>query len=149
MNSLEKRIKKKGGTGKAFEESLIPSLQCGGYQIFRQRYIGQDFKGGFYVDLVATNIGEGFPDSFLISAKWQQVNGTAEEKIPFEVMRLKNAVDSAGLYQHAYLVLGGPDVWNLRDFYIGEEFDRLFPHRSAVTILDAQDFMARANRGDL
>lgn len=36
--------------------------------------------------------------------KWQQVSGTAEQKVPFEVICLMEAV-ATGAYQKAYLVL--------------------------------------------
>jgi hypothetical protein len=46
------------------------------------------------------------PASNFVSLKWQQVGGTAEQKVPFEVMCLADAVRAG----HAYLVLGG-DGW--------------------------------------
>lgn len=51
----------------------------------------------------------------LISLKWQQVGGTAEQKVPFEVMCLADAV-RGGAASRAYLVLGG-DGWTLRDYF--------------------------------
>jgi hypothetical protein len=48
--------------------------------------------------------------------KWQQTSGTAEQKVPFEVMCLADAVQS-NLADAAYLVLGG-DGWTLRDYYV-------------------------------
>lgn len=151
MNSLEKRIKKKHSkTGRVFELSVLPALEYGGYEIREQEYIGQDFAGGLRIDIVARNVGEGFPDQFLISLKWQQVGGTAEQKIPFEIIRLKHAIQSSGLYRHAYLVLGGPiRAWTLRNFYISDEFERHLPHRDYVTIMTWEEFTALANNGDL
>ena len=40
----------------------------------------------------------------LISVKWQQVSGTAEQKVPFEIIGLADAV-LTGEYAKAYLVL--------------------------------------------
>ena len=51
-------------------------------------------------------------DEILVSLKWQQTGGTAEQKVPFEVMCLADAV-RAGNATRAYLVLGG-DGWSLR-----------------------------------
>jgi len=43
----------------------------------------------------------------LISMKWQQVSGTAEQKVPFEVICLIEALkNNGGRYSKAYLVLG-------------------------------------------
>ena len=39
--------------------------------------------------------------------KWQETSGTAEQKVPFEVMCLADAVRETGATT-AYLVLGGP-----------------------------------------
>lgn len=47
-------------------------------------------------------------------SKWQQIGGTAEQKVPFEVMCLADAV-RAEHAARAYLVLGG-DGWTLRDY---------------------------------
>ena len=51
----------------------------------------------------------------LVSLKWQQTSGTAEQKVPFEVMCLSDAVRD-GHGDRAHLVLGG-DGWTLRDYY--------------------------------
>jgi len=58
--------------------------------------------GSHVVDAVAEKNGK----QILISVKWQQVSGTAEQKVPFEVLCLLEAIEN-GPYQKAYLVLGG------------------------------------------
>jgi len=58
--------------------------------------------GTHKVDVVA---GQG-TDEILISLKWQQTGGTAEQKVPFEVMSLADAV-RGNRGTRAYLVLGG------------------------------------------
>ena len=45
--------------------------------------------------------------SVLVSMKWQETSGTAEQKVPFEVLCLADAVREYGCAS-AYLVLGGP-----------------------------------------
>ena len=58
----------------------------------------------------------------LISLKYQRVQGTAEEKIPFEFMKLQHAIDDHG-YKSATIVLAGPDkAWKWKDYYLSEEF---------------------------
>lgn len=144
--NLPIKHKKQNGTGRALELAVIPSLQQGGYALAEQVIIGRRITGLKHkVDIVARKPGA----AFLISVKWQQEPGTAEQKVPFEVICLKDAViHSLGEYRRAYLVLGGV-AWTIRDFYISDEFEEYLPHRHEVTILTLEDFMARANKGVL
>jgi hypothetical protein len=64
-----------------------------------------------FVDVIAEKDGK----RFVVSLKWQQVLGTAEQKVPFEVISLADAVTKDG-FTKAYLVLGG-EGWTLRAFY--------------------------------
>ena len=58
----------------------------------------------------------------LISLKYQRVLGTAEEKIPFEFMKLQHAIDDYG-YKSATIVVAGPDkAWKWKDYYLSEDF---------------------------
>src|SRR6187397_491215 len=94
---------------------VLPALERGGYEYFRQVDIGERLGGGKHiVDLVAYDAaGHGF----LVSMKWQQTSGTAEQKVPYEAMCLIQAVlGEPERYTKAYLVLGGPS-WTLRSFY--------------------------------
>ena len=77
----------------------------------------------------------------------QQVAGTAEEKVPYEIICLVDAM-AAGEYARAYLVLGG-EGWTLRRFFMGETLQRHLHHAHLVTVLSLEDFVARANRGRL
>ncbi len=79
--------------------------------------------------------------------KWQQVSGTAEQKVPFEVISLAEAVLS-GEYTTAYLVLGG-EGWKLRDFYVSRGLNKHLVYAEKVTIMTLEHFIARANSGSL
>ena len=57
----------------------------------------------------------------LISLKYQKVEGTAEEKLPFEFIKLQNAINKYG-YNKAIIVLCGDEGWTLKDTYLNEEF---------------------------
>jgi hypothetical protein len=133
-------------TGGVMEQMVLPALERGGYEYFRQVDIGERLGGGKHiVDLVAYDeTGRGF----LISLKWQQTSGTAEQKVPFEAMCLIDAVlQEPERYEMAYLVLGGP-AWTLRDFFTV----RLLPflrHEDRLNILTLEAFVAKANRGEL
>lgn len=81
--------------------------------------------------------------------KWQQVGGTAEQKVPFEVICLADIMTRyTGKFQAAYLVLGGTG-WTLRDFYISGGLKDYIKQIDLVTILDLEHFVAKANKGKL
>ncbi len=134
-------------TGSVLEEMIARALQRGGYLCSQQVNVGSRLGGGKHlVDFVATDRAG---VSYLISVKWQQVSGTAEQKVPYEAMCLADAVlASRGEYAKAYLVLGG-DGWKLRDFYTGGGLNQHLRHGDLVTILTFEGFVARANRGQL
>ena len=71
---------------------ILPALERGGYVAAKQQTIGTRCGGGAHkVDAIATR-GD---DRILISLKSQQTGGTAEQKVPFEVMCLADAVTAA------------------------------------------------------
>lgn len=89
-------------TGRVLESMILPALQRGGYRVRAQVVIGERLGGGRHrVDAVAERAGR----VLLISLKWQQVGGTAEQKVPFEVMCLAEVL-RGGAYDAAYVVLG-------------------------------------------
>src|SRR5262245_63802771 len=93
---------------------ILPSLERGGYSHRRQVNLGQRLGlGSHRVDVVAEKDGR----RMLISLKWQQSKGTIEQKIPFEVICLAEALQAG--YDRAYLVLGGEGMrTDLRQFYV-------------------------------
>ena len=98
-------------TGVVLEAMILPALQQGGYSFEKQVLLGQRLGiGKHVVDAIAEKDGR----KILISLKWQQVSGTAEQKVPFELICLLEALQ-AGHYAKAYLVLGG-EGWTLRSF---------------------------------
>jgi len=85
----------------------------------------------------------------LISLKWQQVSGTAEQKIPFEAICLAEAVlASNGKFRAAYLVLGG-EGWSLREFFVSGGLNRHLRYGDRVKIVTLETFIALANQGRL
>ena len=132
------------GTGGVLEAMVLPALTRGGYAYKAQQKIGDRIGGGrHFIDVVAEKDGQ----RFLISMKWQQVGGTAEQKVPFEVICLADAVLTMA-FQKAYLVLGG-EGWKLRTFYVSGGLSTHLTHADKVEILTLEGFVARANQGKL
>ncbi len=135
------------GTGAVLEEMILPSLKRGKYRVTTQVDIGTRLGGGKHkVDVLAEDTDG---RKILISLKWQQEEGTAEQKVPFEVMCLTEAVLSGrGGYSRAYLVLGG-EGWKLRDFYTRGGLLPFLKHGDLVKIVSLEGFVSRANKGEL
>jgi hypothetical protein len=134
-------------TGSVLEQMVLPALNKGNYTYQSQVHIGQRFGGGkHFVDIVAEDT-EG--KKFLISLKWQQVSGTAEQKVPFEAMCLAEAVlASDDEYSKAYIVLGGGG-WKLRDFFVNGGLAKHLRYDNLVTITTLETFVAKANKSQL
>ncbi len=126
---------------------VLPALGKGGYTCKTQVNIGDRFGGGRHlVDITATDRDD---NTFLISLKWQQVSGTAEQKVPFEAMCLADAVlNSDNKYDKAYLVLGGGG-WKLRDFFVKGGLAKHLRYDDLVMITTLEDFVAKANKAGL
>jgi hypothetical protein len=131
-------------TGAVLEQMILPSLDRGGYEHHTRVRVGQRLGcGAHYVDVTAKKAER----EILISLKWQQVTGTAEQKIPFEVICLTEALES-GQFVKAYIVLGG-EGWSLRQFYTSGKLNKYLRGAENVEILTLERFVAKANRGEL
>ena len=100
-------------TGAVFEEMVPRALKHGGYSLEPPHQLVGNRPGGrkHYVDLIASKDGR----TILVSLKWQQSDGTTEQKVPFEVICLAEAIRaSSGRFAKAYVVLGGQG-WTLRE----------------------------------
>jgi hypothetical protein len=84
----------------------LPALKHGGYEYAPQVEVGERLGGGKHkVDLVAANTrGE----KILISLKWQQVAGTAEQKVPYEIMCLAEIIRTKEEYSRLTWFWEGP-----------------------------------------
>lgn len=131
-------------TGGVLEAMVLPALKQGGYAYQTQVNIGQRLGGGRHkVDAVAEKDGR----KWLVSLKWQQVSGTAEQKVPFEVICLVEAVQQ-GEFEKAYLVLGG-EGWTLRKFYTEGGLSKYLRGTEHVQVVTLEGFVANANTGKL
>jgi hypothetical protein len=131
-------------TGGVLEKMVLPALDGGDYDYTVHVNVGRRLGlGAHLVDVVAEKDGR----KFLVSLKWQQVSGTAEQKIPFEVICLATAVEEAS-FDKAYLVLGG-EGWKLRSFYTSGGLSKHLSNPDKLEILTLESFVAKANRGQL
>lgn len=133
-------------TGGVLEDMVLPALRHGGYDCQVQANVGKRLGlGAHKVDCIASKDSR----SVLISVKWQQVSGTAEQKVPFEIICLLDALDAnIGSYAKAYVVLGG-EGWKLRGFYTSGGLTKYISYADRVEILSLEGFVARANQGKL
>lgn len=134
-------------TGIVLEQMVLPALTMGGYSYQKQVRIGERPGGRRHVvDILATD-SQG--RNYLISLKWQQTSGTAEQKVPFEAICLAEAVRTGEeKYHRAYLVLGG-DGWSLRQFYLAGGLNAHLRHGNLVEFRSLEAFIALANQGRL
>lgn len=138
---------RKTTTGSVLERMILPALAHGGYDYSTHVNIGQRLGGGRHIIDVIARDAHG--NTVLVSLKWQQVGGTAEQKVPFEAMCLAEAVRaSGGAYRRAYLVLGGPG-WKLRDFFVGGGLEAHLRYSDSVCIVSLETFIGLANQGKL
>lgn len=88
--SADKARGRDTGTGAVLEAMVLPALRRGGYLTQTQVLIGQRWGGGRHlIDVLAQDKDGG---KLLVSVKWQQVSGTAEQKVPFEAICLAEAI---------------------------------------------------------
>jgi hypothetical protein len=105
---------------------------------------GYGLGGGKHiVDVLAEKDGR----RLILSLKWQQVSGTAAQKVPFEVICLEEALKRGG-YDGAYVVLGG-EGWKLRNFYTGGGLEGYLRLSGKISIVTLESFVAKGNRGGL
>jgi hypothetical protein len=120
---------------------VLPALKRGGILVSQA---GSRHGGGAHkVDLLAEKAGE----EFLISMKWQQTSGTAEQKVPFEIICLAEAIRQTPDYKRGYVVLGGTG-WTLREYYV-EKIQKHLIDTEAVKVVSLEAFVALANGGEL
>jgi hypothetical protein len=131
-------------TGAVLEAMVLPALERGGYAYRTQVELGIRPGGRRHVvDAVAVRDGI----KILVSLKWQQVAGTAEQKVPFEVMCLADCV-RAERATRAYLVLGG-DGWSLRNYFTSGALADHLIHASVVRVVTLEAFVRLANQAKL
>jgi hypothetical protein len=134
-------------TGAVLEDTILPCLKRNGYQSKSQVFVGYKPNGKLHrVDVLATNPKQ---EEILVSLKWQQVGGTAEEKLPFEVIKLIYSIkNSEGRFDRAYIVVGGGG-WSLKEWYLSGALKEYLEYDGLVEIVSLDDFITLANKKKL
>ena len=146
-------------TGATFEEIIVPALETNGYRLNNRNRGGKTkigVKPSGHNHLVDAWIETG-DRRILLSCKWQQDNGTTEDKIPYEIIILKNACENyKPKYDMAYLILGGPNRkkgrkgWALKEWYLnGGLEDLMIDYTETVKIISLEDFIVLCNKKEL
>lgn len=133
-------------TGAVMERMILPALEMGGYEVRRNVHIGSRLGIAMHrIDTLATGVDGRV---HLVSLKWQQVHGTAEQKIPFEIISLVDAMLRDERFHRAHLVLGG-DGWRYKDFYLAGGLTPFLTRAELVHIASLEAFVRKANQGRL
>ena len=128
------------------EQMTLPALEMGGYEITQGVSIGTRFGVAWHkIDVLAKDRKN---QLHLVSLKWQQTGGTAEQKIPFEVISLIDVLTQDNRFFAAHLVLGG-NGWKYKDFYVNGGLNPFIKNAKLVRIYLLEEFVSLANQGQL
>ncbi len=133
-------------SGGVLEQMVQHALKQGRYKFERGKTVGSRF--GVSAHKIDTYAEDQRGRIHLISLKWQQSQGTAEQKIPFEVISLIDLLQTNENYFKAHLVLGG-NGWKYKDFYVAGGLRRFIPNADMVNIMTLDTFVGAANQGKL
>lgn len=140
-------------TGTVFEQLFNTVLPLKGYRIVDkpeyEPFIPLSISGGRHIPdkVIETTDGRWL----ILSKKWQETRGTAEQKIPFEVIKLIHTIkNSNNKFPYAYLILGG-EGWtpNLKSFYLSGGLNQYINGFELVHIVNSDQFLTLINRNKL
>lgn len=128
------------------EEMVVSSLVRGGYRVHRKVNVMTSLGVSEYrIDILAEDWQGRL---HLVSLQWQQSLGTAEQKVPFKVICLADALINDKSYYKAHLVLGG-NGWRYKDFYLSGGLRAHLANADMVSVTSLEDFVGMANGGML
>jgi hypothetical protein len=129
-------------SGNLFRDDVLRQLEARGYLCLREQPLGEAFGAAYHADLFLPE------KQFVVSLKWQQSRGTAEQKITHDAIRL-NILLRKGAIKRAYLVLGGPpEAWTIRDSLI-KDLGELIRFHPELRLVRYEELIALANRAEL
>ena len=129
------------GTG---QELMIESLlEFNHYDYKKQVFIGKQlFNNRYKADFVIDH-------SIIVSLKWQQVAGTAEQKVIYEIASLIKIIENDN-FKKAYVVIGGNGFsQNAKEYLFSQEHRNILKHGDLVENIGVEDFIARLNNHNL
>ena len=135
-------------SGASFEDivgaSLKRSCKANALTATAQVNIGEKPDGGNHiVDWQLTSNTKRSKKKVLVSCKYQEVSGTAQDKITYEVVKLATAMKNDPSITHSFIVLGGKG-WSsgMKDFVTTDLVSDWFPKfEDKITICDIDSFM--------
>ncbi|MDQ0287813.1 hypothetical protein J2Z49_002946 [Desulfofundulus luciae] len=135
-------------TGAVWEQVIRPVLDIHYSGRFQTHVtVGNQLFGSAYqADFVVQDDTGGI----IVSAKWQQIRGTVEQKLLYDIASLISIIRNSDEYRKAYVVLGGTGFSEkARSFLLQNKHREIFADGHLVEVLSLEDFLARANKGEL
>lgn len=126
-------------------ESCAEVLRVQGWQVRRSVPLAASPKGGYIeAELLALDPVSG--RRIIVIPRWQAKSGSAEEKVPFHIIKVQLACSAEpDVAQAAYFVLEGAG-WTWRDYFVGGSLDQYLNVRVPTRCLTFPDFAALASR---
>ena len=131
------------------EKTIVPCLVMNGYTTQRRARVGFRPQGGRHeVDVLATS---GSGQKVLVSCKWQQKQGSVEEKIPWDVLCLGALMAQPGRpFANAYMVIGGTGFRvDMKDFYLRGGLNPFIKNAELVHMVTIDALISLANERKL
>lgn len=122
-------------TGISYEDRIKQLLeQNTNHRVRIRQNIGKKRNGGNHIVDIVLNEKE------LVSLKYQKTTGTAEEKIPFEVIKLQQAIDDYHFVNATIVLAGNDKAWTLKDYYLSGDFKK-YMNCPDVRVISHEEFL--------
>ena len=132
------------GTGNVFEAMIETALKENHYTYKSDIPIGEKLFGGVYkADFVVNGI--------IISCKWQQVGGTAEQKILYEIASLIKIIrENPQKFSKAYVVIGGRGFSKkFKESLLSQKHRKVLKNGDLVDIVEADYLVEKLNKKEI
>ena len=128
-------------TGKVHEKLIQQALLENYPGAFKEQVVvGNDLFGNKYKADFVLN------DEIIMSAKWQQTRGTAEQKVDYEIITLVKILKENPKYKKAYIIISGTGYTKkAKDFYLNQKHVEYIKEGNLIEIISFEDFVKRSN----
>lgn len=129
-------------------ECCAQVLRTTGWRIRRNYPLSDSPKGGsLRADIMATS--EILHKRIAVYPRWQATSGTAEEKLPFQLIKVQIAAElRPDILAAAYFVLEG-NGWSWREYYLSNDLNRHLRISLPVHCVSLSELENRAANGQL